>query len=311
MGVNNVRGGNPSVGSTPSNTWNWVTAPSLNSIESGQGFLGQGMQGDSVATLQRQLSAAGYPVTVDGKYGPQTEAAVRRFQTDHHLKTDGLAGPQTFGALGSSFQPAKPGSSPMPPLNPPPPPSTPSTPSAPPSVTPAPGGSTTVGKYEQIALQKQGQAFVDKVHQIAGEIGAKPEWLFAVMQNESGMSPSAYNANGGATGLIQFMPSTAKAMGTTTDALKNMSALQQLDYVEKFYAPYKGQLHSGSDLYMATFYPLALSKGNDFVLGSEQSPAWAATVAKANPAFDLNKDGQITKGEFQQYYNQRFPELAS
>jgi hypothetical protein len=164
------------------------------------------------------------------------------------------------------------------------------------SVTPP---SYAAGKYEEVALQKHGQEFVDKAKGIASQLGVKPEWLFAVMQNESGLNPATMNKNSGATALIQLK------------ALKDMSAAQQLDYVARFYAPFAGKMKTGADLYMATFYPLALSKGADFVLGSERSPQWVARIAHDNPAFDLDKDGQISKGEFLQYYNKRFPELAS
>jgi peptidoglycan hydrolase-like protein with peptidoglycan-binding domain len=39
-------------------------------------------------------------VTVDGIYGPQTRAAVVRFQRANGLIADGIAGPQTLAALG-------------------------------------------------------------------------------------------------------------------------------------------------------------------------------------------------------------------
>jgi cell wall-associated NlpC family hydrolase len=39
-------------------------------------------------------------VAADGEYGPVTRAAVRRFQANHGLQVDGIAGPQTLGALG-------------------------------------------------------------------------------------------------------------------------------------------------------------------------------------------------------------------
>lgn len=45
-------------------------------------------------------------------------------------------------------------------------------------------------------------------------------------------------ATSGATGLIQFMPATAQGMGTTTAALAAMSAVQQLDYVQRYFKPY-------------------------------------------------------------------------
>ena len=274
-------------------------APDMSAIAQGDASLTKGMAGDSVKLLQQKLNAMGAHLDVDGKFGPKTEAALKKFQASHGLTADGEAGPKTFAALDSSFTPANPTN-----------PTNPVGPSQGPSnVTPAPstGGA---GKYEAIALQKHGQEFVDKAKGIAAKLGVKPEQLFAIMQNESGMDPKAFNKNGGATGLIQFMPSTAKALGTSTEALSQMSATQQLDYVAKFYAPYAGKLKTGADMYLATFYPLALSKPNDYVIGSEKSPSYVNTVAKQNPAFDVNKDGQITKQEFYDYYNKRFPGLS-
>lgn len=52
-----------------------------------------------VRALQRMLTAAGYPLAVDGIVGPATRRAIRRFQADHELKTDGIAGPRTMEAL--------------------------------------------------------------------------------------------------------------------------------------------------------------------------------------------------------------------
>jgi hypothetical protein len=57
----------------------------------------------------------------------------------------------------------------------------------------------------------------------------------AAMAFETGetFSPSIKNKASGATGLIQFMRSTAKGSGTTTAALAEMTAVDQLDFVEK------------------------------------------------------------------------------
>ena len=289
----------PSSYSSLNSTYN-VPAPDLNAVSYGQAVLQQGMAGDAVAQLQRLLARSGYPVDVDGRFGPQTRAAVERFQRDRSLSVDGVVGPQTMEAFESSFDPGRrPPTGPVTPQNPVPP-------VTPPRAPPTPEGAA--GRFERMALERHGQAFVDRVHQIAQRIGARPEWLFAVMHNESGMRPDAVNPNGGATGLIQFMPATARGLGTSTQALRGMSALQQLDYVERYYAPFAGRIRSGADLYLATFYPAAMGRGDDWVLGSQNGTA--GTVARANPIFDLDRNQQITAGEFRRYYNQRFPELA-
>lgn len=78
------------------------TLPALASatpiLQRGAGYI----PGGSVAVrmLQRELAAAGYsPGARDGRYGPGTQRAVRRFQRAQHLPADGIAGPQTFQHL--------------------------------------------------------------------------------------------------------------------------------------------------------------------------------------------------------------------
>jgi hypothetical protein len=143
-----------------------------------------------------------------------------------------------------------------------------------------------------IYLRKQALAALNPQNYIMD-----PNWLMKVITKESAgtFSPSIKNPTSSATGLIQFMADTAKGLGTSTAKLAQMSAVDQLDYVEKYFKPYKGKMHSFADVYIAVFYPAALSKADSWVF-----PNW---VYKAQKYIDLNKNGQITLGEFKQWMN--------
>lgn len=72
--------------------------------------LRRGSSGAAVSDLQRRLNAAGFSSgTVDGIFGSLTEAAVRSFQSARRLSVDGIAGPNTWGALLGNAAPSKPG----------------------------------------------------------------------------------------------------------------------------------------------------------------------------------------------------------
>src|SRR5688572_25827343 len=88
------------------------------------------------------------------------------------------------------------------------------------------------------------QPFLDKVRGIALELDVNPNFLMAVMSFETGgtFSPSQPNkAGSGAVGLIQFMPKTATGLGTSTAALVQMTAEEQLEFVAKHFRPFKGR----------------------------------------------------------------------
>ena len=145
-------------------------------------------------------------------------------------------------------------------------------------------------------------AFQKKLEEVAKRLKVKPSDLLGIMKHESGLKASAVNPYTGATGLIQFMPATAKRMGTSVEALKNMSAIEQLDYVEKFYKPIAGKAKDIGDLYMFTFLPAVVGKPDNYVIGSKGSGKSIYGLSqdalyRQNAAFDKDKKGYYTVGD--------------
>jgi peptidoglycan hydrolase-like protein with peptidoglycan-binding domain len=58
-----------------------------------------GSQGHPIRTLQFLLRARGHNLTVDGMFGPATEAAVKAFQTSKGMTADGIMSAQTWSTL--------------------------------------------------------------------------------------------------------------------------------------------------------------------------------------------------------------------
>jgi len=58
-----------------------------------------GSQGHPIRTLQFLLRARGHNLTVDGMFGPATEAAVKAFQTSKGMTADGIMNSPTWSTL--------------------------------------------------------------------------------------------------------------------------------------------------------------------------------------------------------------------
>lgn len=123
------------------------------------------------------------------------------------------------------------------------------------------------------------------------------DWLMACMAFESGrtFSSNIRNKISGATGLIQFMPATATYLGTTTQELADLTPLRQLDYVERYFKPYKGRLNSIEDVYMAILWPAAIGQAPEFPLWVRNLKHTKAYIQ--NAGLDRNQDGIVTKQE--------------
>ncbi|AFL76216.1 hypothetical protein [Thiocystis violascens] len=139
-------------------------------------------------------------------------------------------------------------------------------------------------------------AFRQRVARLCRNLGWPPPFaslLMTCMKFESGnFSPRAKNPASSATGLIQFMASTAVMLGTSTAALARMSALEQLDYVEKYFRPLAPRVRTLEDMYLAILWPKGIGKPLAWVLWATGTRAYAA-----NRALDRNRDGRVTKAE--------------
>jgi len=82
--------------------------------------------------------------------------------------------------------------------------------------------------------------FAQKIKQVAANINADPIDLATLISFETAgtFSPSirgpVVKGRGRAVGLIQFMPETSRELGTTSEALAQMSQVEQMDYVERY-----------------------------------------------------------------------------
>jgi hypothetical protein len=147
--------------------------------------------------------------------------------------------------------------------------------------------------------KKVSKPFRNRVREISVNLQTDPNFLMACMAFESAGTFSASVKNGagsGAVGLIQFMPTTAQALGTTTERLAAMSAVKQLDFVEKYFSEAKGKLKTLEDVYMAILWPAAIGKPLSFVLFDKNDLAHPKRYIQ-NAGLDFNKDGLITKAE--------------
>lgn len=157
---------------------------------------------------------------------------------------------------------------------------------------------------------------------VADEIDVPIDSLVTIMSLESGFDPQARNASTGATGVIQFIPSTARMLGTTVDDLFQMSFQQQLPYVAKFYENNRCTgpgFEDPGELYVCTFCPAIKGKPEDFVVGEEgvtdvvspcATSASMDTVYRQNRGLDVDGDGVLTAGNVRDKARRRLSEAT-
>ncbi len=159
----------------------------------------------------------------------------------------------------------------------------------------------------------------------ADALGIDADWLACVIAFETGGSWSPGQRNhwaekeaerrgvpySGAIGLIQFMPDTAARLlgmpavgawkSAATLAFEGMAFTVQLEYVRKYMATYASRIDSLEDCYLAVFYPAAIGRADDYILGRRGAEGFLGRVYQQNAGFDGkggdHKDGIVTRGE--------------
>jgi len=256
----------------------------------------KGSRGPEWADLQKALTSLGYKLPVhgvDGYSGPETSAAIKKFEKDNKLTIDGSPDEEMINLLnkmlaGKNIKFAK---------------------STEADVIAGKGGVRSgphtgiKGDTRQRALMSPAGVahlkdpnFDSKLQRVADSLGVDKAHLIAIMKAESGINPAAVNPQSNATGLIQFMPKTAQSLGTSVQELRKMSAVDQLDYVYRYFkmVGVKPGMDAG-DLYMAVFMPKYVGAPDNTVLGQKRSSdRFSAAVYAQNSGLDKDRDGAIT-----------------
>lgn len=256
-----------------------------------------GRVGPEIADIQKVLLQLGYKLPqhgVDGIRGPETSAAVKQFQTDNGLQVDGDPGPETVGKLNQIIVDKKIKFN---------------------KSTPADVKRSSGQAREIDTSTIQDPDFNAKLEKVAKALGIERDTLFRIIKFETAgtFSPTSHDPHNVSIGLIGFTEPTARALGTSKAELAKMTAVQQLDYVYKFYK--MNGLRPGSDLgtvYMLTFMPAYAYAPEDTVLGQRNGGKLGNTglslhmIWLQNPAFGKSRGrDSFTVGDVKNTINRR------
>lgn len=166
--------------------------------------------------------------------------------------------------------------------------------------------------FEEKVPESYRAAFIAKVIQIGKNLNINPNWLMIIMYFESArtFSPSKFSYTKKYVGLIQFGKVAANDLGTTVKKLSQMTAVRQLDYVEKYYKMWFRYLRITApttfvDFYLITLFPSKVNKGHHAVIESRKISGKA--FAKANKVFRPNANGVVTVGEINRVLLTKIP----
>jgi len=177
-------------------------------------------------------------------------------------------------------------------------------------VSPLPVSARSVAAVPGVA--KTTPEFRAALWELASRNGWDVDGIAAVMSIESGFDPAAKNPSTTASGLIQMIDSTARSVGVGGGAaeLRELSAVQQLPYVERYYkrAFFGLTTPRVHDFYLAGFGK-GVGQADGYVLADENDPLiykdGTANAYILNAGLDVSADGLITVGDIRKVIQSR------
>jgi hypothetical protein len=160
------------------------------------------------------------------------------------------------------------------------------------------------GEYD-VAISLSREFWVSWIG-MCSRLGCNPIDLAKIAYSESGLNPAAYNKDGPAGGLIQFMQVALRGVGYSGSVLEftKLPAIQQIPYIEKYYSPFRSYLTDPGLMYTVNFLPAYTgaaardwAAGKDYVYAVKGATGYSGTIYKYNPGLDANKDGKISHAD--------------
>jgi len=124
--------------------------------------------------------------------------------------------------------------------------------------------------------------------------GFSEEQIYRVIQGESKFNLKAKNSRGSATGLFQFIESTANGLGYTTGEIQQMNAVQQLEVYDQYL---QDNNYQGGPLGIMQAAPSFADRPVNAVIYAKGSEEW-----RENPPWRDPRTGEITVGSINAYY---------
>ena len=136
--------------------------------------------------------------------------------------------------------------------------------------------------------------FFEKLVKVSNNIQCDQMDMLAKMRASSRWKTNAVNKTSGAVGLTQIKPEILRKYGVNPEDYKKMSAVEQLDIIEKYFLKNKkkcnmeGKYLKGEDLFAMNFLS---SRANQQVLVESRSARYY------DPKRDKDNDGDIDKDD--------------